>query len=86
MVRESAPRAIGIIDGVFLDVASVWHREILWALSQGVHVFGAASMGALRAAELDGFGMRGVGRSTPRIATGAGQATTNHSRTMTKSR
>ena len=29
---------------------------------QGVHVFGAASMGALRAAELDGFGMRGIGR------------------------
>ena len=58
----AAPRAIGIIDGGFLDVASVWHREILWALSQGVHVFGAASMGALRAAELDGFGMRGVGR------------------------
>ena len=62
VVRERAPRAIGIIDGVFLDVASVWHREILWALSQGVHVFGAASMGALRAAELDGFGMRGIGR------------------------
>ena len=62
VVRERAPRAIGIIDGVFLDVASVWHREILWALSQGLHVFGAASMGALRAAELDGFGMRGIGR------------------------
>ena len=62
VVRDAAPRAIGIIDGGFLDVASVWHREILWALSQGVHVFGAASMGALRAAELDGFGMRGVGR------------------------
>src|SRR4051812_43910091 len=28
-VRETAPRAIGIIDGAFLDVASVWHREIL---------------------------------------------------------
>jgi hypothetical protein len=62
LVRDEAPRAIGIIDGGFLDVASVWHREILWALSQGVHVFGAASMGALRAAELDGFGMRGIGR------------------------
>ena len=39
-----------------------WHKEILFALSEGVHVFGAASMGALRAAELDGFGMVGVGR------------------------
>jgi hypothetical protein len=62
LVRDEAPRAIGIIDGVFLHVASVWHREILWALSHGVHVFGAASMGALRAAELAPFGMRGVGR------------------------
>jgi hypothetical protein len=34
VVRDEAPRAIGIIDGGFLDVASVWHREILWALSQ----------------------------------------------------
>jgi len=56
------PRAIGIVDGYFQWVPSVWHKEILWALQQGVHVFGAASMGALRAAELAPFGMRGVGR------------------------
>ena len=31
-------------------------------MSEGVPVFGAASMGALRAAELHEFGMRGVGR------------------------
>jgi hypothetical protein len=60
-VQTHRPRAIGLIDGVFLDVPAVWHREILWALSEGVHVFGAASMGALRAAELAPFGMRGVG-------------------------
>jgi hypothetical protein len=53
---------IALIDGVFLHEPSVWHREILWALSRGVHVFGGASMGALRAAELAPFGMRGVGR------------------------
>ncbi len=52
---------IVIIDGVFNNVASVWHQEILWALSQGIGVFGAASMGALRAAELRSVGMRGVG-------------------------
>ena len=56
------PRAIGIIDGYFQQVPSVWHKEILWAMAQGVHVFGSASMGALRAAELAAFGMRGVGR------------------------
>jgi hypothetical protein len=31
-------------------------------MAEGVHVFGSASMGALRAAELHPFGMRGVGR------------------------
>ena len=56
------PRAIGIVDGYFQWAPSVWHKEILWAIRQGVHVFGAASMGALRAAELSPFGMRGVGR------------------------
>jgi hypothetical protein len=61
-VRADRPVAIGLIDGRFLDVPAVWHREILAALAAGVHVFGAASMGALRAAELDSFGMRGVGR------------------------
>jgi hypothetical protein len=43
-------------------VPTVWHKEILWAMAQGIHVFGAASIGALRAAELDVFGMRGIGR------------------------
>lgn len=56
------PLAIGIIDGYFERVPAVWHKEILFALSEGVHVFGAASMGALRAAELAPFGMVGVGR------------------------
>ena len=56
------PPAIGVIDGYFFQVPAVWHKEILWALSQGIHVFGSASMGALRAAELHSFGMRGVGR------------------------
>jgi hypothetical protein len=55
------PKAIGIVDGYFDHVAAVWHKEILWAMSQGIHVYGSASMGALRAAELAPFGMRGVG-------------------------
>ena len=59
---RSRPRAIGIIDGYFSGAPSVWHKEILWAISEGVPVFGSASMGALRAAELHSFGMRGVGR------------------------
>jgi hypothetical protein len=55
------PVAIGIIDGYFERVPSVSHKEILWAMAQGVHVLGAASMGALRAAEMSLFGMEGVG-------------------------
>ena len=60
-VTRHRPKAIGIIDGYFEHVPAVWHKEILWAMSQGVHVFGSASMGALRAAELAAFGMIGVG-------------------------
>src|SRR5512147_3214094 len=55
------PWAIGIVDGYFERVPAVWHKELLWAMSQGIHVFGAASMGALRALELAPFGMIGVG-------------------------
>jgi hypothetical protein len=54
-------RAVGIVDGYFDRVPAVWHKEILWAMTQGIHVFGSASMGALRAAELQAFGMEGVG-------------------------
>jgi hypothetical protein len=56
------PSIIGIIDGYFESTPTVWHKEILWAMARGIHVFGAASTGALRAAELDAFGMRGIGR------------------------
>lgn len=56
------PAAIGVIDGYFEVVPTVWHKEILWAMAEGIHVFGAASIGALRAAELAVFGMRGIGR------------------------
>jgi hypothetical protein len=54
-------QTIAIIDGYFERVPAVWHKEILWAMSEGVHVFGASSMGALRAAELANFGMQGIG-------------------------
>jgi len=54
-------RVIGIIDGYFHFTPSIRHKEILWAMSHGIHVFGSASMGALRAAELAAFGMEGVG-------------------------
>ena len=55
------PPYILIIDGAFEACASVWHKEILYALSLGLPVIGASSMGALRAAELDDCGMVGIG-------------------------
>lgn len=60
-VRDGMDR-IALIDGCFCDVPAVTHKEILWALDQGVGVSGASSFGALRAAELFDFGMVGVGR------------------------
>jgi hypothetical protein len=60
-VALKRPRAIGIIDGYFQSTPTVRHKEILWAMSRGIHVFGSASIGALRAAELVAFGMEGVG-------------------------
>lgn len=53
--------AIGLVDGVFGFVPSVWHKEILFAIEARVHVLGAASLGALRAAECAEFGMEPVG-------------------------
>lgn len=58
---DEGARAIGLIDGAFEYVAPVWHKEILYGLSKGVAIFGAASMGALRAAECHAFGMTGIG-------------------------
>lgn len=56
------PDTICVIDGYFETTPTVWHQEILFALEKGIEVYGAASTGALRAAELDGYGMKGVGR------------------------
>ena len=61
LLRRRRPARLAIIDGYFERMAAVWHKELLLALEHGVEVWGAASMGALRAAELDRFGVRGVG-------------------------
>jgi hypothetical protein len=58
------PDRIILIDGYFRENLSVWHKEIVYALQfPGVKaIYGAASMGALRAAELDYLGMVGIGK------------------------
>jgi hypothetical protein len=58
----SSPDIIGIIEGVFFNSAAVAHREIIEALKEGITVVGGSSMGALRAYELEPYGMIGVGR------------------------
>lgn len=65
------PALIGVLDGYFELVPTVWHKEILWAMAQGIHVYGASSIGALRAAELADFGMKGVGYIYRQFRTGA---------------
>ena len=59
--REGA-RIILLIDGVFFQDCSVAHKEVLYALEAGAKVLGASSMGALRASELDVYGMEGIGQ------------------------
>lgn len=59
-IQQFKPSAILIVDGGFQTEPSVRHKEILWAIGQGIPVMGAASMGALRAAELSPL-MQGVG-------------------------
>lgn len=66
----SSPPLIGVIDGYFEWTPTVWHKEILWAMAQGIHVYGAASVGALRAAELAAFGMKGIGYVYQQFHTG----------------
>ena len=41
LVRQRKPQAIAVIDGYFQEVPSVWHKEILWALDQGIPVANA---------------------------------------------
>lgn len=52
---------VGIVDGYFHQQGAVRHKEIFAALAAGATVLGASSMGALRAAELDRWGMAGIG-------------------------
>jgi hypothetical protein len=67
---EEGANVIGLIDGFYEYVPAIWHKEILYGLSKGVHMFGAASMGALRAAECAAFGMVGIGEIYEGYASG----------------
>jgi hypothetical protein len=60
-IDQDGAEILGLIDGTFHQNLSVWHNEVCYLLSRGITIFGASSMGALRAVETDRFGMIGVG-------------------------
>lgn len=70
-VRVHRPHSIGLVDGSFLGTMSVFHKELLYAIDQGCWVLGAASMGALRAADCAAYGVIGVGEIYAAYASGA---------------
>jgi hypothetical protein len=61
-VDQDGAEIIGLIDGTFHQNLSVWHNEVCYLLSRGITVFGASSMGALRAVETERYGTIGIGR------------------------
>lgn len=64
-ICELEPSHLLLIDGSFMQNLSVWIKELVYALlypSLEGRVYGAASMGALRAADLSPWGMIGYGR------------------------
>jgi hypothetical protein len=64
-------REIGIVDGEFGQSLAVSVMEIRAALSAGARIFGAASMGALRAVECRSLGMIGIGWIFDKYADGS---------------
>lgn len=60
-IIASGVKTIILIDGVLPGARPVWHREILEAIDRGIAVCGASGIGAVRAAELQAFGMMGLG-------------------------
>jgi hypothetical protein len=60
-VDRDGAEIIGLIDGTFHQNLSVWHNEVCYLLNRGITVYGASSMGALRAVETERFGTIGVG-------------------------
>ncbi len=64
---DGNPKTLILLDGYYFDscdytIPALKHEELLDALNAGVRIIGAASMGALYAAELTGYGMHGVGQ------------------------
>ncbi|GBC74664.1 hypothetical protein HRbin05_00709 [archaeon HR05] len=61
LLKVDSNTIIGLIDGVFLQDYPPTPIEVYTAIARGAKVFGAASIGALRAVELERLGMKGIG-------------------------
>lgn len=59
--KAGRPAVIVVCDGVFQSVPAVSHAELCLALDARWEVWGVSSIGAIRAFELRGEGMRGFG-------------------------
>lgn len=59
---DAAPEKVLLLDGLFDERASIRHKEAMSLMSSGTRLYGATSMGALRAAELEDCGMVPLGR------------------------
>ncbi|MGH9991430.1 MAG: TfuA-like protein [Nitrososphaera sp.] len=63
LAADAAVNMVGLVDGVFLQDYPPTPIEVYQlARKEGVLLAGAASLGALRAVELEKFGMVGIGR------------------------
>lgn len=60
-IEPESELTLCLIDGYFDHRPAVRHKEILLLLSEGVRIYGASSIGALRAAEMSPLGMVGIG-------------------------
>jgi hypothetical protein len=60
--RATEVGVLVIVDGLFHERLAVGHAELRDAIEQGWQVWGVSSMGAIRAREMERFGMRGFGR------------------------
>jgi hypothetical protein len=58
----TAGDVVVLVDGLMAGGCAVRHQEVLALVDRGVEVWGTAGLGALRAAELHGMGVRPYGR------------------------
>lgn len=66
-VIDDRPRTLVLIDSYYFDgcdytVAAIKPQELISAITAGIQIIGAASMGAIYAAELSQYGVVGVGQ------------------------